>query len=172
MRLYFMRHADALSADEWRGEEAARPLTEKGRTQAAAVGAGLARLRPGVRAVIASPYARAYETAVIVGKALGLPVESSDELTPGFDVPRLDRALALRPDVDGALLVGHEPDLSELITTLTRHAGEHAPHVAMKKASVCLITTPADLPGGASAAELVGVCDLGWLRTWRELELV
>jgi hypothetical protein len=40
----------------------------------------------------------------------------------------------------------------------------------MAKASCCLVVTPDDLPGGASAAELIGRCSLAWLRTWKELE--
>ena len=167
MRLYFMRHAHALDPADWSGEEAARPLTDKGRTRAEAAAEGLARLRPGVEAIISSPYVRAYETALIVGRVVGLPVETADLLAPGFDVLRLDRALALRPDVGGALFVAHEPDLSRLVETLIRHAdgGE----VTMKKASCALVVTPTERAGGVSVEALVGRCDLAWLREWREL---
>lgn len=169
MHLYFMRHADAGDASEWPGDDSVRPLTDKGRMQAREAATGLVRLRPPIQAVISSPYSRAYETAVIAAKELGLPVQSADELTPGFDLPRLDRALALRPNVEIVLFVGHEPDLSQLITQLARHHGEHAPNVVMKKGSCCLVLTPSTLPGGASAAELAGACEIGWIRTWREL---
>jgi len=167
MRLYFMRHAHALDPDEWSGEEAARPLTDKGRKCAEAAATGLARLRPGVGAIISSPYSRAYETAVIVGRVIGLPVESSDMLIPGFDLARLDRALALRPDAESALFVAHEPDLSELVETLMRREGDDG--VVMKKASCALVVTPAAMSGGESVAELAGKCELAWLRGWREL---
>lgn len=168
MRLYFLRHADAGDREAWRGDDALRPLTDKGYTQAKAVGAGLARLRTGVRAILTSPYVRAYETAEIVGKALELPAETFDELQPGFGLPELDRALALRPDVEGALFVGHEPDLSQLIDKLLRTDRKPRPHVTMKKAACCLILTPTAIVGGASATGLAGACELGWLRTWRE----
>ncbi|HEY8325918.1 MAG: SixA phosphatase family protein [Ktedonobacterales bacterium] len=170
MRLYFLRHAHAMARADWNGEEPARPLTDKGRQQAEGAAAGLASLRPGFAAIISSPFARAYETAVIVGRVAGLPVESSDDLTPGFDLPRLDHTLSLRPEVDGALLVGHEPDLSQMIDALVSRAGEPHTHVTMAKASCCLVVTPDDLPGGASAAELIGRCSLAWERTWKELE--
>ena len=110
MRLYFLRHAHAFAREDWQGEEPARPLTDKGRKQAEAAAAGLATLRPAIGAIISSPYARAYETAVIVGRVLSMPVESADDLTPGFDLSRLDHTLTLRPEVDGPLFVGHEPD--------------------------------------------------------------
>lgn len=167
MRLYFMRHAHAMDPRDWRGEEPARPLTDKGRERAEAAAAGLATLRPSIKVIVSSPYARAYETAVIVGRILGLPVESEDGLTPGFALPQLDHALASRPAADDMLLVGHEPDLSSLIISLVTPDGAH--DIEMKKASCCLVLTPNDLPGGASAAELAGRCTLGWLRDWKAL---
>ena len=170
MRLYFMRHAHALARANWDGEEAARPLTDKGRKQAEAAAAGLATLRPGIGAILTSPYSRAYETAVIVGRVTGLPVESADDLTPGFSLPQFDHALSLRPGADGPLFVGHEPDLSQLVTALIARPGEATPQIEMAKAACCLVVTPDDAPSGASAAELVGRCSLVWLRTWRELE--
>jgi phosphohistidine phosphatase len=170
MRLYFMRHAHAFAREDWRGEEAARPLTDKGRKQAEAAAAGLATLRPAIGAIISSPYARAYETAVIVGRVLGMPVESADDLTPGFDLTRLDHALTLRPEVDGPLLVGHEPDLSQLVKMLISPSGEPKTSVTLAKASCCLVVAPDNLPGGASAAELAGRCTLAWVRSWRELQ--
>ncbi|HEX5572536.1 MAG TPA: histidine phosphatase family protein, partial [Ktedonobacterales bacterium] len=78
MRLYFLRHAHALAHADWQGEEAARPLTDKGRGQAEGAAKGLATLRPGFEAIISSPYIRAYETAVIVGRVTGLPVATDD----------------------------------------------------------------------------------------------
>lgn len=169
MRLYFMRHAHAMDPQDWRGEEPARPLTDKGRSRAEAAAAGLATLRPSISVIISSPYTRAYETAVIVGRMLELPVETDDGLTPGFDLPRLDHALASRPDMDDALFVGHEPDLSHLITSLVTRDDAHSGGIEMKKASCCLLLTPSDLPGGASAREMAGRCTLGWLRDWRAL---
>ena len=167
MRLYFMRHAHAVDPQDWSGEEVARPLTDKGRTRAEAAATGLARLRPGIDAIISSPYARAYETAAIVGRVIGLPVETSDLLRPGFDLMRLDQALGMRPDADGPLFVGHEPDLSRLIDLLTGHSGDQA--VTMKKASCALALTPNGVEGGVSVAELVGACQLMWLHDWHEL---
>jgi phosphohistidine phosphatase len=170
MRLYFLRHAHAFAREDWQGEEAARPLTDKGRKQAEAAAAGLATLRPAIGAIISSPYARAYETAVIVGRVLGMPVESADDLTPGFDLSRLDHTLTLRPDVDGPLFVGHEPDLSQLVERLISPPGQPKTSVTLAKASCCLVIAPDDLPGGASAVELAGRCTLAWMRTWRELQ--
>lgn len=167
MRLYFMRHVQAMTVSDWRGAEAARPLTDEGRSRAAQAAAGLARIQPGVEAIISSPYARAYETALIVGRALRLDVAASDALRPGFSLASLDVALALRPDVNGVLFVGHEPDMSGVVSALAGNAESH--DVTMKKGSCAFIQTPGDVEGGASAEELEGKCSLVWVRTWREL---
>lgn len=170
MRLYFMRHARAIKAGEWRGAEAARPLTDEGRTRAEQAAAGLARIQPGVEAIISSPYARAYETALIVGRALELAVVTSDALRPDCSLAALDVALALRPDVSGVLLVGHEPDMSQTIRALAGNTDGRG--VTMKKASCAFVQTPADVEGGASIEELGGKCSLVWVRTWRDLAAI
>lgn len=167
MRLYFMRHAQALNVGDWGGADAARPLTDEGRTRAAQAAAGLARIHPGIEAIISSPYVRAYETALITGHALGLTVATSDALRPGFSLASLDVALALRPDVGGVLFVGHEPDMSGVVLALAGNADVRS--VTMKKGSCAFIQSPVDVEGGASAEELAGKCSLVWVRTWREL---
>ena len=167
MRLYFMRHDQAMQVSDWHGAEAARPLTEEGRSRAEQAAAGLARIQPGIEAIISSSYARAYETAQIVGRALGVTVATADALQPGFSLASLDVALALRPDVNGMLFVGHEPDMSGVVSALAGNAGKD--DVTMKKVSCAFIQTPGDVEGGASAEELVGKCSLVWVRTWREL---
>jgi phosphohistidine phosphatase SixA len=68
------------------------------------------------------------------------------------------------------VLVGHEPDLSQLVEALISPEGEPHEKVELAKASCCLVVTPADVPGGASAAELKGRCSLVWIRSWHELE--
>lgn len=167
MRLYFMRHAQAMNVSDWRGAEAARPLTDEGRSRAAQAAAGLARSQLGVEAIISSPYVRAYETALIVGRALDIDVATSDALRPGFSLASLDVALALRPDARAALFVGHEPDMSGVVNALAGNA--EGRDVTMKKGSCAFIQTPGDVEGGASVEELEGKCSLVWVRTWREL---
>lgn len=72
-RLYLVRHGET----EWNRQQRVQgstdiPLNDTGRAQALASAALLARVEP--HAVFASPLLRAFETAEIIARTLGLPV--------------------------------------------------------------------------------------------------
>jgi phosphohistidine phosphatase len=167
MRLYFMRHAQAVDVEEWRGSDAMRPLTEKGRKRARLAAEGLAHMRPGIETILSSPFSRAYETALIVGDVTGLPVAASDALRPGCTLARLDEALALRPDADAVLLVGHEPDLSVIVGLLVGNRSDGG--WELKKASCACVESPAGRAADRGVEAMAGRYELAWVRTWREL---
>lgn len=81
-RLLLVRHGqiDANVKQVWHGSTDSL-LTETGRTQAQRVAAHLARTRPGIRNVYASPLLRARHTADAIAAAIGL-------------TPRIDAGLA------------------------------------------------------------------------------
>ncbi len=62
--VYLLRHGDAEDAN---GDDAARRLTPKGERQARAAGLALAALGAEIDACLASPKARATETARLTG---------------------------------------------------------------------------------------------------------
>jgi len=105
MELILWRHADA--EDEARDGDLARPLTARGRSQAARMAAWLAaRLPPNAR-VLASPALRCQETAA----ALGRGVQTVAALAPGATAEALLQAAGW-PGVDGAVLVvAHQPTI-------------------------------------------------------------
>jgi phosphohistidine phosphatase len=147
MALYLLRHGDAEDGD---GDDAARRLTEKGRRQAEAAGHALAVLDVGLGACLTSPRVRAAETARLACAPLGVEPEPAEELGGGrFDAPGL---AAGRGD---ALLVGHEPDLSDEVARLT---GARA---KMKKGGLAVVDgstlvallRPAELAAIAAAKE-------------------
>lgn len=109
--IYLLRHGDAEHGDM---DDAARRLTAKGERQAREAGLALRELGVGIDACLASPKARALDTARLACEALGVEVEVTEALRGGrFDA--LDLA-AGRGDV---LLVGHEPDFSNEVGRLT-----------------------------------------------------
>src|SRR5437867_11427542 len=67
MKLYFLRHADALEG----ADDAARPLSTHGRKEALEVGRFLKRVGIEFDAAYSSPLARAKETAEIVLNVCG-----------------------------------------------------------------------------------------------------
>lgn len=123
--IYLLRHGDAEASD---GDDAARRLTAKGERQAHAAGAALAALGATIDACLASPKARAIETARLACEPLGLEPEPAAELRGGgFD------ALALTAGRGDVLLVGHEPDFSAEVGRLT------GANVKLKKGGLAVV---------------------------------
>jgi phosphohistidine phosphatase len=149
MIVYLLRHAEAGEAP--RDEE--RELTDHGRAQAAAVAAGIRWLDLGITAIISSPLPRARQTAQPVADALDLALETADGLATG-QRPAHGIALLVGRG-DGLLLVGHEPQLSGIISTAT------GGRVHMRKAMLAALECSSlEAPDGA----------LTWLLAWRHLE--
>lgn len=75
MRWLLIRHGESVGNLEWRlvGQKEF-PLTERGRAQAELVGQRLAGME--VAAVYSSPLRRAWDTAEIIGRRLGLEVQA------------------------------------------------------------------------------------------------
>lgn len=115
--LHLVRHADAGDARYSSGPDAARPLTDIGRDQAARLGSMLlgADIRPDV--IITSPKVRAHQTATAIGAALGVGVQTDDRLAEDIDLDGLDRLLA-QAQAREPMVVGHDPYLSMLLAVL------------------------------------------------------
>lgn len=107
---WFLRHGDAEDGND----DFARPLTEKGKRQAAAAGSALAALGVELDACLTSPRVRALDTARLACDELGLEPEAIEALSGG----RIDTA-ALVAGRGEVLLVGHEPDFSQAVCDLT-----------------------------------------------------
>ena len=123
--IWLLRHGDASDDAP---DDASRPLTEKGRRQAAAAGAALAELDVGIEACLTSPKVRALDTARIACEAIGIEPEVSEALRGGDFDP--DELAAGRGNV---LLVGHEPDFSRAVQRAT------GARVEMKKGGLAAI---------------------------------
>jgi phosphohistidine phosphatase len=110
--IILLRHGDA-EPDSGSGD-AARPLTDRGREQAAAAGRALAELGLIPEACLTSPKKRALQTAELACEGLGLtPVV--EEALAGPD----HRAEVLASGWASVLLVGHEPMMSAETSRLT-----------------------------------------------------
>jgi phosphohistidine phosphatase len=109
--IYLLRHGDA---EDGSGDDAARRLTRKGERQSETAGKALAALGVQIDACLSSPKVRALDTARIAAEHLDVEVETADALRGG-DFDPLELA-AGRGEV---LLVGHEPDFSNAVASLT-----------------------------------------------------
>lgn len=119
MKLYVMRHAEAIERngtlqDVW------RYLTEKGRTDAEKVASSVVRNGPKPRLTITSPLTRAVQTAEIAAaKACRKNVVVASELLlPGGDINELATYLKGCGDSRRVMVVGHEPQLGQLVELL------------------------------------------------------
>lgn len=85
--LHLYRHASAGDRTKWDGNDRERPLTKKGRRQAAAFAEAMSNR--GVERILSSPYDRCIQSVQPLASAIGTEVE-------------VDEALAEGPDIDAA----------------------------------------------------------------------
>lgn len=118
MRLYVARHGDAgaFSADP--AVERARSLTQAGREGVERVALWIAGEREHPRLIVCSPFARAQQTADILGRVLGAPVSTEDELQPDRDLGWWVGSVLANEDLKRVMLVGHTDNLSPLLVHL------------------------------------------------------
>jgi phosphohistidine phosphatase len=130
LELYLLRHAHAGDSSKWDGPDSERPLSPKGRRQASRLGAFLAERGFAPDAIVTSPKLRARQTAELVADAIGLAVSVDERLVGDLD-PDIVGAIAEHVGGTSVVLVGHDPDFSELLATLS--GSEFLP---MKKAAM------------------------------------
>ena len=119
IELYFLRHAHAGDPEAWTGDDAARPLSEKGEKQAERLGTFLAGAGFKPDAIISSPKLRAAQTAEIVAKHLGIQISFDDRLAGAFEVETLETLLRDAGDPVRPVVVGHDPDFSDILAELS-----------------------------------------------------
>jgi phosphohistidine phosphatase SixA len=148
--LHLLRHAHAGDPLEWEGPDELRPLTRRGRRQAERLGAFLEAhgQRPDV--IVSSPKVRSVQTAEIVAAAMGMTVRVDERLAGGFDEDGL-AALLTELGARKPMLVGHDPDLSELLGSLVG-TGD----LGLRKGSLATVALDGEpAPGSAALRWLV-----------------
>ena len=120
MILYFLRHGQAGLREEWKGDDALRPLTQQGMKNMVKTADLFAELKLGLDLIVTSPLARAFQTADIVAHRLdmGEQLIQDERLSPGFSIDDLALILQDHTQAQNILLVGHEPDFSLTIGAL------------------------------------------------------
>ena len=156
MELYILRHGDAVDrATGGYARDEERPLTERGREEARLAGRALAALGVRLDLLLTSPLVRARETAELVAEAVRPrrgPLGSA-ALAPGARPEVVLAALHEAGDARAALLVGHMPDLGELVGWLVWGQADLA--VPLRTGGLCRVDLP-DQPAP-------GTGDLRWL---------
>lgn len=123
-KLYLLRHGIAYERDEWHGtNDELRPLTDKGIEAMQAEAKYLKSLKIEIDSMITSPLVRAHQTAKIVADALGLKLDESPLLKPGFDIDALAKLLKQYAASKQIMVVGHQPDFSNVVRSLIGGGG-------------------------------------------------
>lgn len=142
--LYVVRHAHAGDAEAWRGPDDSRPLSTRGENQVARLATFLQRTGARPDLILTSPKLRASQTAVPIAEALGVPVRSEPLLGMQVDLLDLERLIAASGDPASVMIVGHDPDFSELVEELTGAAS-----LPLAKGSVARLDCTRPLVPGA-----------------------
>ena len=117
MELYFLRHGEADWPD-WKKSDDERPLTKYGKKEMREVGKFLERLKVDPVLIVTSPLPRASQTAEIAADYLKAKLRKDESLAPGFGMSEL-RTVLKRHRAKALMLVGHEPDFTNVISKLT-----------------------------------------------------
>src|SRR4051794_30260932 len=113
MKLYVLRHGDAVEHGDPRYKENERPLTPKGIQRTKQLAHVLREMEITFDAILSSPLTRARETAEIVARSLKLKVAFTDDLAPSGGMEKLVQEINMvRPIPKSVMIVGHEPYLS------------------------------------------------------------
>jgi phosphohistidine phosphatase len=166
MDLYFIRHAIAEQLgrkNEFADEK--RALTSDGRDRCREAAMGLRKLGVEFDLIMTSPLTRALETTDILASTFGVGkkhIKQTSNLAPGASAGDLFAEIKQEFGVESLALVGHQPELGELISKIIRAGGDAS--ISLKKSGVCCVEVAETVPtlrGG-----------LVWLLTPRQLRLL
>jgi phosphohistidine phosphatase len=138
MELYFLRHGEA-DWPNWKKPDDERPLTERGKKEMRQVAKFLHRLKVKPDLIVTSPLPRASQTAEIAAEYLKAKLRTDELLAKGFGIEELWTVLK-RHRAKRLMLVGHEPDFTEVISKVTGAS------LKLSKAGVALVDV--DLAAG------------------------
>jgi len=166
MNIYLMRHGLAVERGTpgYDGDRE-RPLTPKGERKVRRVGEALTKMEVSFDAVLSSPLVRAQQTADALSDEMKIKgkVQLTEHLAPGGNTKELVNLLQhLSGTPQEVLLVGHEPDLGSLASSLL--AGDHGITILFKKGGIAKLTAVNLSPGRCATLE--------WLLTCRQMEMM
>ena len=161
MELLIVRHAIAFERNSRRwADDGTRPLSPPGIKRSRKAAAGLKELCEVPDRLLTSPLVRATQTAKILTQVAGWPpAEIAPELIPGKGAAAVLTLLG-RDRSKRIALVGHQPDLSLLLTAcLLMDSGEV--QIELKKNAVACLSFAGKIRAGRAT--------LKWLATSRML---
>jgi phosphohistidine phosphatase len=145
MNLYLLRHAEAIDHAK---KDADRYLTDKGVSQAKTVARFCRDFGIVPDVILTSPYRRAEETADIVARKLGVKLVTAPFLISGMQPEDAFREWDGYSSLASVMLVGHEPDFSQLTAELI--GLPEGSRIQLRKASLTHLEFEQPSPGSAT----------------------
>lgn len=165
MDVLLIRHAPAEEREifERTGQpDELRPLTPRGMERMQMAARGLMTLALPVERLIASPLVRAQQTAEILAPTLEIrQCETEALLSPEVPTSLVIDWLRKQPRIEGLALIGHEPNLSQLLETLVYGATNGS--MPLKKGGAALVRFTDGIAAGQG--QLVWFLSPGILRS-------
>jgi phosphohistidine phosphatase len=165
MNLFFLRHGKAEARSlKWR-PDAKRPLTREGEQKVSDVARGAEALGLSFDLILTSPYVRALRTAEILAEVFGpKKLFETGNLIPDAEPTKIiDEINENFASVGNIALVGHEPFMSHLVSTLiSGEAGVTA--IELKKGGLCKLSVDKLVLGKCAR--------LNWLMVPRQLAIL
>ncbi len=120
MQIFLMRHAEAVSPNDWAGSDQDRPLSAIGIAKFDAGLREMKRAKFGPFPVLSSPYIRAKTTAELLTNALGWKKPLVDpRLAAGAYAEAIRQTAVERSEQAALLIVGHMPELAVFASRVT-----------------------------------------------------
>ncbi|SRR5579875_47797 len=161
MMVYVVRHAQAEKLGSGATDEA-RKLTPRGRIKMREAALGMAALGLKFDVILTSPLVRAVETAKLIAEAYGDDVSPQVVEALATGVPATQALTALAPHArnESVAVVGHEPQLGELVSLLLTGSSDRL-RLRLKKGACVAIELPRRIEPGSG--------QLCWMLTQRHL---
>lgn len=165
MRVYIVRHGKANDGptpgipDAAANPDFGRELTSRGVAQARFLASRLRGVERRITTIIASRYPRALQTAHTMQATIGCSITTDSRLEVDHDVSEALAVIQDRADDRAVMLVGHNPQLGELISVLCSGL---APQELMLKTGelVAIDCRPSQLVGSGKIIERLRLCDM------------
>jgi phosphohistidine phosphatase len=140
MIVYFLRHASAGESVLNPKKDEKRALDKDGIEQCGYVGRALTAIDVQVDVIISSPLKRATQTASLVGNEMGYEgkLQIDPGLRPGAMFADFRRLLEKYANQESIMVVGHNPNLSQFLGTVTSESGCEA-SIDLKKGAVARV---------------------------------
>jgi phosphohistidine phosphatase len=139
IKLYILRHGEAVEAEVVGGKDEARVLSAKGEESVHRAAKGMRALEVKPEAIWTSPLPRAAQTARITAEVLGCPeaVKDYKHLEQGADPGVLAGLIQSEAANGSIMLVGHNPDLEELVQYLISETDQA--NVVLRKGGLAIL---------------------------------